>query len=245
MNNRGARYPLLGDEDRVGNWRPEDLSLKISAEARSKMVRCSVCSDDVPEVESALLECGHIHCTNCVTSNAHDSLHFKPFMPAKCCKVILVEVLVSCKVFSKNEMLKYVDLVEEHTTPGPKLYCYDTNCNAFIPSDQHRLRVGECLECGKNTCKSCGKKSHFAACDPEHLHAAQDNEALIKKLASDRGWRQCPNCDTLIEKNEGCGHMLCYCGQRFCYRCGLPLGMGRDGWAHDRRDCPHREGAMF
>ncbi|KAI1096524.1 hypothetical protein F5B19DRAFT_488481 [Rostrohypoxylon terebratum] len=93
--------------------------------------------------------------------------------------------------------------------------------------------------------KSCGKKSHFAACNPEHLHAALDNEAVIKKLASDRGWRQCPNCGTLIEKNEGCGHIMCYCGQKFCYRCSLALGMGRDEWAHEMREKPNVGGVII
>jgi hypothetical protein len=32
---------------------------------------------------------------------------------------------------------------------------------------------------------------------------------------------ECPNCSVCIERNEGCNHMMCKCGTRFCYNCGL------------------------
>ncbi|KAI0899952.1 hypothetical protein F4806DRAFT_271976 [Annulohypoxylon nitens] len=243
--NRDTRFPLLGHEDLVGKWDPEKLTQLSAIEAqrgRVRMTPCSVCGEDVPDTESALLSCRHVHCTNCVAANAHMAFVTKPFAPAKCCHVIPVEVLTYCKVFSFKEMNTYVDLMEEYTAPGHKLYCHDADCNSFIPRDFRRKRIGQCPKCNKNTCKCCGKKSHFAPCDPEHRNAVYNFDPVMK-LASERGWKQCPNCRTLVERNDGCGHMTCHCSQKFCYRCGLALGM--DEWTHDLRECPNKAGAHF
>ena len=44
---------------------------------------------------------------------------------------------------------------------------------------------------------------------------------MVKKLGKKKGWRQCPQCRTMISRSEGCDHMECYgCGTEFCYNCG-------------------------
>lgn len=35
--------------------------------------------------------------------------------------------------------------------------------------------------------------------------------------------KPCPRCSVLVSRSEGCDHMHCCCGERFCYRCGLSL----------------------
>jgi ariadne-1 len=38
------------------------------------------------------------------------------------------------------------------------------------------------------------------------------------------GWKQCPACGTMVEKNAGCQHMTCPppCGHEFCWVCTGP-----------------------
>jgi hypothetical protein len=43
---------------------------------------------------------------------------------------------------------------------------------------------------------------------------------------------QCPNCKNAIERNEGCAHMTCECGQHFCYCCSLPFENSTKTYAH-------------
>lgn len=32
--------------------------------------------------------------------------------------------------------------------------------------------------------------------------------------------RPCPDCHVIVSRSEGCDHMMCVCGSRFCYACG-------------------------
>jgi hypothetical protein len=48
----------------------------------------------------------------------------------------------------------------------------------------------------------------------EQAHREDDNETL--RLAKQLDLRRCPECSTIIEKNEGCSSMVCYlCGHNF------------------------------
>ncbi|KAI7853160.1 hypothetical protein BDC45DRAFT_536629 [Circinella umbellata] len=40
------------------------------------------------------------------------------------------------------------------------------------------------------------------------------------ELALKEGWARCPNCKYFVERQEGCRHIKCRCGIRFCYLCG-------------------------
>ncbi|KAK0730731.1 hypothetical protein B0H67DRAFT_48477 [Lasiosphaeris hirsuta] len=50
-------------------------------------------------------------------------------------------------------------------------------------------------------------------------------EEAFKKLASAMRWKPCPECKRVVEKVEGCNHIVCTCGCHWCYRCGkTPYG---------------------
>ena len=50
--------------------------------------------------------------------------------------------------------------------------------------------------------------------EAEQAHGEDDHETL--KLAKQLDLRRCPECSTIIEKNEGCSSMACYlCGHTF------------------------------
>lgn len=52
--------------------------------------------------------------------------------------------------------------------------------------------------------------------------ALKDQELKDEKLAVDiaemNGWNKCPACGHMIEKNTGCDHMVCRCGESFTYK---------------------------
>ncbi|KAF9967901.1 hypothetical protein BGZ70_007766 [Mortierella alpina] len=50
---------------------------------------------------------------------------------------------------------------------------------------------------------------------------SEEDRAMLQ-LVRDRHWRHCPSCRFVIEKQQGCNHMVCHCGQSFCYKCGQP-----------------------
>ncbi|KAI0889183.1 uncharacterized protein GGS22DRAFT_184760 [Annulohypoxylon maeteangense] len=224
----------LKDEDQVGKPSPI-VGVPHESPPRPGLKLCEICGEDIPYAYFNRLSCGHMHCVNCVRSNAHMAYQSNPFAPAKCCALIANNTLKHCGVFSTKELKTYIDKIEEYTTPGRKLYCHDKQCSAFIPASYRGTRAGKCKKCGLNTCKTCAQKSHFGPCKQEDVDALGPDDPL-HNLANSQGWKQCPNCRVIVERGEGCTHMTCICGQKFCYRCGLALG--KDGFDHDQWECP-------
>ncbi|KAI0011330.1 hypothetical protein F4779DRAFT_574393 [Xylariaceae sp. FL0662B] len=188
--------------------------------------QCVVCEDSFNSVKLCRLNCGHSHCTPCIKANMKSSLESMPFTPAKCCQVISRETLEAMDIFSADELKQYVDKLEEFSKlPYQKLYCWGEDCGAYIPAANYKMRVGECEQCNRKTCKSCRQKSHFGPCDKEKLQDARHADDQIFQLAASKGWKRCPNCLNIIQKKGGCDHMSCNCGQSFCYKCGqaIPL----------------------
>ncbi|KAJ3674464.1 hypothetical protein LUZ60_005080 [Juncus effusus] len=49
----------------------------------------------------------------------------------------------------------------------------------------------------------------------------EDGDDLsLRHLAQSHLWRRCQQCDRMIEHDQGCYHMTCWCGHEFCYSCG-------------------------
>lgn len=63
-----------------------------------------------------------------------------------------------------------------------------------------------------------------------HEHKNSDYLKHLKKTLKEdpilRMWlkshaRPCPDCHVIVSRSEGCDHMVCVCGTRFCYACGF------------------------
>ncbi|KAI0097400.1 hypothetical protein F4776DRAFT_534453 [Hypoxylon sp. NC0597] len=208
-------------------------SSRVVRPAPPTTMKCSICLEQFPIITLNYLSCSHAHCNDCLKSNAQAALHSVPFVPAKCCVVIPNNILRVAGVFTDDEMAQYGRLIEEVTNPGPKLYCHDKDCGAFIPTKSKTRRIGECLECGKKTCKTCREKSHWGPCNQSALQEAQVTEELCLQLAASKGWKRCPNCLNVVSKSGGCNHVNCKCGQWLCYACGEATNS--NGTAHS---CP-------
>ncbi|KAI0184006.1 hypothetical protein EV127DRAFT_375809 [Xylaria flabelliformis] len=179
---------------------------------------CAICNEEYPIIELHVLSCNHWHCRSCLRGNVRVALLSNPFVPAKCCTVIPAGLLRQFSGLTTNEIEQYKVKMEELTNPRGKLYCW--GCAAYIPNAQRTKRVGDCSVCGKRTCKVCRAKSHFGACDKTKTQADGEAEDGVYLLAELKGWKRCPNCLNLIQKSGGCNHMVCSCGENFCYLCG-------------------------
>jgi hypothetical protein len=51
-----------------------------------------------------------------------------------------------------------------------------------------------------------------------HLKEAMKDLSLKRWLKSHA--RPCPDCHVIVSRSEGCDHMMCVCGTKFCYACG-------------------------
>lgn len=44
--------------------------------------------------------------------------------------------------------------------------------------------------------------------------------------------KRCPRCTVVIEKKDGCQHMICLCGYHFCWNCGKKLDPALENQKH-------------
>jgi len=55
----------------------------------------------------------------------------------------------------------------------------------------------------------------------------EDQKNLVA-WSKKRKAKQCPHCKNMVERNTGCPHMACMCGNSFCYNCGKDYSYGND-----------------
>ena len=80
-----------------------------------------------------------------------------------------------------------------------------------------------CEKCLVKYCPTCLNKAHpkFARCDNQ----------VIKLLRRQFQFKQCKQCFFVVERIDGCNHMVCNCGYQFCYNCG-------GYWNNGYHECP-------
>ncbi|KAI0399704.1 hypothetical protein F4802DRAFT_620906 [Xylaria palmicola] len=185
-------------------------------------VACIICGGNFDRQDMCVQLCGHFHCKDCLRLNITMSLATNPFIPAKCCAFIPLSVFVTSGLFTREVLDRYESRFEEWANPQSRMYCWEPSCGAYILLANRRVRVGECSQCGRKTCKTCLAKSHFAPCNRAVLEARAAAEAELHRLSQSQGWQRCPNCRQVIQWTGGCALIMCTCGQGFCYLCGQP-----------------------
>ncbi|KAJ8131488.1 hypothetical protein O1611_g2140 [Lasiodiplodia mahajangana] len=177
-----------------------------SAPVRPPRLTCDICDEESEELH--YVGCAHVHCKDCIIANARASLNpNNQFAPARCCLVIPTEVLQRAGALNADELEQYSAQMEELTSPLGRLYCWGQECGAFIPSADRTRRVGTCAKCKRRTCRICRRKSHFGPCEKTQDEAGYEADEAFYRLAEAGGWKQCPNCLSMIQRHGGCNQM--------------------------------------
>ncbi|KAI1271941.1 hypothetical protein F5Y07DRAFT_413086 [Xylaria sp. FL0933] len=200
----GLPHNMAMVHDRAGQY----TFIPGAGEGSNGLVECLVCEEQSKPENLYHLPCTHWHCQGCLRENFRLSLASNPFRPAKCCVTIPGEVLRKYGVANNEESLRYKQKIEELTNPRSKLYCWGSDCGAFIPSADRTKLVGVCTQCGRKTCKTCQAKAHFGPCDKARLQSVRESEDTLYMLIEQKGWKKCPNCTSIVQKIGGCDHMM-------------------------------------
>uniref|UniRef100_K3ZRU4 RBR-type E3 ubiquitin transferase n=1 Tax=Setaria italica TaxID=4555 RepID=K3ZRU4_SETIT len=121
-------------------------------------------------------------------------------------------------------------LTENAIPPSLRIYCPNRECRIMLESTctNKTPSKASCPACNSIMCKACGLYWSIDSSD-QHDCAEGAEAMLVKKLASERKWKQCPRCRMLVEKNMGCDVMTCRCHTVFCYDCGRSMMPLQDG----------------
>lgn len=128
---------------------------------------------------------------------------------------------------------RYADQIGRHFLTNRAtewLKCPEPQCGGLVrfSAIPDREAVVNC-HCGATWCSACQNDAHWpATCDQAKVYRQKLEERgdylpirdiTFGHLTSVKV-RSCPHCHVLMEKVEGCDHIVCRCGKSFCYGCG-------------------------
>jgi len=213
----------------------------------SHTLLCGICLETFPSDAIRSSWCRHSFCINCwnqyVDAHIDDHNCFKLKCPEPSCNAAVDEDMIQ-QLASESRKIKYNQFffrsyVENNNNMKLKWCPAPDCCHAIsyeLPyhhnSGSSRINYDVTCLCYHSFCWNCGEEAHT----PVNCEIVAK---WMKKTSSEfkittSGWiiantKRCPKCKTPIEKNNGCNHMSCKCGIKFCWLCLRDFSNCHDG----------------
>ncbi|KAI0724353.1 hypothetical protein C8T65DRAFT_563522 [Cerioporus squamosus] len=173
---------------------------------------CIVCLEPIDSGPVVSTGCGHHLDVTCLRIMFENALKDASLFPPRCCDDLDLEDVhehLDAGLISRFERRAL-----EFRTKDP-VYCCNPHCSTFMRGATPTTPVPIlCAECGTVTCGSCKREAH-----PGETCASRELDEAMLEFAKARGWSRCPSCLHVVERTEGCPHMICLCQAQFCYLC--------------------------
>jgi ariadne-1 len=193
---------------------------------------CDICCEDDEDLESFAMKCGHRYCVSCY----HQYLKQKIVeegeaariqCPHDGCGRILdsksLDILVAPELVDRYHHLLHRTYVEDKDIFK---WCPAPDCPNAIECWVKKVELDkivptvECT-CGNRFCFGCPNSDHQPApCElvKRWLKKCADDSETANWISANT--KECPRCQSTIEKNGGCNHMTCRkCKYEFCWMC--------------------------
>ncbi|KAK5711632.1 hypothetical protein LTR17_018332 [Elasticomyces elasticus] len=213
--------------------------------------KCAAClNDESTQRITPVLD--HHACYNCITAHfelaTEDESHYPPRWGDHVLNIDDYAHALSTAVLERY-MKK---ALEWEVRPDRRLYCTqvlsgaETKCDTFLGE-----RTGgatnfrySCEACDALSCPACGDivPSMLRSSEPTHICDLAklrtfDDMSDFGSLIRGKDFQICPGkrCGRKIELADGCNHVKCFCGEQFCYVCGIEANAYSGHW---QADCP-------
>ena len=175
---------------------------------------CISCLRKTPTTRLVVAPCQHHYCSDCLCRMGKMALKDLDSFPVRCCgQEISVKKVVSNMQGPERDT--YRKRSEEYALPPPeRWYCPFPNCGQWIHPRNLTTRSNplKCPHCDVAICVDCRDLAH------QGRNCAKDpGLAAILSLARDKNWQRCFNCGFVVEKLDGCTHIVCKCRAEFWY----------------------------
>jgi ariadne-1 len=197
-----------------------------------KEFTCEICYEDDANMQTYAMKCDHRYCTDCYTHYLTQKVKeegeaARIECPRDGCHRIVdaksLKLLVKDDVKDRYEVLltrTYVDDKENlKWCPAPEcVYAIDCGIkkrelSRIVPTVHCRCKHGFCF--------GCTLADHQPApCSlvKKWLKKCEDDSETSNWISANT--KECPKCNSTIEKNGGCNHMTCRkCKHEFCWMC--------------------------
>jgi hypothetical protein len=175
---------------------------------------CKICFTNLNPEQFIYLNCGCLYCVECLNAHFRSGLANRASYPPRCCGSQAIDITVAQGFLDDNNIIRYHSVQEEFSAALP-LYCARKDCGTTFIGDAAPINLQGnetmvfCPECALETCAKC-RELRGAHVDNEGVLACPDSLALanVKEMAEEENWRRCPGCRHLVEKIDGCDHMM-------------------------------------
>lgn len=193
---------------------------------------CDICCEDGTDLQTYAMRCGHRFCVDCYRQYLAQKIReegeaARIRCPGEGCDMIIdfksLDLLLTADLRSRYEELltrTYVDDKENlKWCPAPNCI-YAVDC-AVKQRDLGRIVPTVTCRCGHPFCFGCSMMDHQPApCGlvRKWLKKCADDSETANWISANT--KECPKCNSTIEKNGGCNHMTCRkCRHEFCWIC--------------------------
>ncbi|CAO3565231.1 unnamed protein product [Mortierella alpina] len=199
------------------------LDASRASTATMNLATPSVSSRDI----GIVMPCDHGLCLSCLQSfltNAatQHQARFPTLCPQPGCRTPIPTESAELVLDPETLEIWYRKLAEIYV--ANKVCCPRPECRSIIDLDDRDGTAVTCPECKSSFCAACAVPFHRGLSCEQYQAQSQggdsEEDRAMLQLVRDRHWRHCPSCRFVIEKQQGCNHMVCHCGQSFCYKCG-------------------------
>ncbi|KAJ3574109.1 hypothetical protein NP233_g1984 [Leucocoprinus birnbaumii] len=193
---------------------------------------CIACGDHSDIIEPLIAPCGHQYCRTCVSRlvkvyNSDETLH-----PLRCCQTAIPISSVELLLSDTNDLSQFRDKCEEYDTPHEKrTYCPQRGCHRFITFTKPPAGSVTSRRWAVAVCVLCKELAHPG----EHCDE-KENTSKLHELVKEKQWQTCSNCHSIVERIDGCLHMICR---------SRSMSLSKEHWidaiAQDRRGTSFRK----
>ncbi|EXF76347.1 IBR domain-containing protein [Colletotrichum fioriniae PJ7] len=193
---------------------------------------CDICCEDEEGLQTFSLKCGHRYCVDCYRQYLTQKIReegeaARIQCPAEGCGRIIdsksLDLLVAADLNSRYHELLNRTYVEDKEIlkwcPAPD--CPNAVECAIKKKDLDRIVPTVACGCGHRFCFGCILTDHQPApCElvKRWLKKCADDSETANWISANT--KECPKCNSTIEKNGGCNHMTCRkCKHEFCWMC--------------------------
>ncbi|PWZ00334.1 hypothetical protein BCV70DRAFT_226900 [Testicularia cyperi] len=214
---------------------------------------CEICflsSDDFlkRQMETLSLACGHRYCVDCYRHYMHQKIREEgesrrmQCMREKCNLVIderTVGLVVEREDFDRYKILLNRTYVDDSAVLR---WCPAPNCELAVECHVSSKKLDKIVpsvkcDCGHSFCFGCGNAAHAPSICPIvrlWLKKCEDDSETANWISANT--KECPKCNSTIEKNGGCNHMTCRkCKYEWCWICSGPWTEHGNSWYNCNR----------
>ncbi|KAL3161579.1 hypothetical protein ABBQ32_010441 [Trebouxia sp. C0010 RCD-2024] len=196
-------YATVDNADKGSDHKREPAKALPVPDVDETKHTCDICMDDLPAAAMhSVGTCMHQFCKGCLERHIQTHMRSRPLpvvCPAVKCRSGIDADECSVLLHNKEDIALLTQMEAEAKIPASaKFWCPKKECSNLL----------------------IVKKS-------THLEASKVDDSDALSLAQKKGWRRCPTCRHVIERDTGCNHIKCRCGAEMCYACGKPYVKGQ------------------